>query len=75
MILLGLKIIEADMIAHTTERSLVLLVDDIFSELDDDNAAHFIHTITPHQLILTSQKPLADTAKLGGFSCINLTLP
>lgn len=72
MILLGLKIIEANFLEKITEKSIVLLIDDIFAELDDSNAEHFLNITTQHQMILTSQKSLHNEKNRENFSCINL---
>jgi DNA replication and repair protein recF len=72
MILLGLKVIEADFIAKQTEKQLILLVDDIFAELDENNIILFLNIIIQHQIILTSQKSLPDGINHEKFTCINL---
>lgn len=63
MLLLGLKILESDFVQKQTGMSIILLVDDILAELDDMNASRFLDIITPHQVILTSQKVLPNTTK------------
>lgn len=72
MILLGLKIIESDCIAHYTQKNILLLVDDIFAELDEKNIEKFLNIFIQHQLIMTSQKALPDNINWTQFTCINL---
>lgn len=60
MLLLGLKVIESDFMAKQTDTSVILLVDDIFAELDEKNIILFLNNIIQHQMILTSQKPLPE---------------
>lgn len=73
MILLGLKVIECDFLEKQTEKKIVLLVDDIFAELDENNIILFLNIIIQHQIILTSQKPLPKAINPKNFTCINLT--
>lgn len=56
-----------------TEKTIILLVDDIFAELDEKNILLFLNIIIQHQIILTSQKPLPDAINSQKFTCINLT--
>ena len=72
MILLGLKMIEREFIASTLNLRVILLIDDIFAELDDKNSDIFLSTLMQHQIILTSQKPLPNHEKYHDFICINL---
>lgn len=72
MLLLGLKVIESDFLAYQTQKEIILLVDDIFAELDENNIIIFLNTIIQHQTILTSQKPLPDGVNHENFTCINL---
>lgn len=72
MLLLGLKIIEANFLEKNTDKSIVLLIDDIFAELDDANGEKFLNITTQHQMILTSQRLLRDEDSRENFSCINL---
>jgi len=73
MILLGLKMIEIDYIAQILDISMILLVDDIFAELDDLNSNIFLNSFMQHQVILTSQKTLPNHEKYHDFICINLS--
>jgi recombinational DNA repair ATPase RecF len=72
MLLLGLKILEADFIEKTLHIQVVLLIDDIFAELDTKNSEIFLNSLMPYQMILTSQKPLPNGEKYGDFICINM---
>lgn len=72
MILLGLKMIEREFIARTLDLPVILLIDDIFAELDERNSEIFLDSLTTHQVILTSQKPLPHHEKHHDFICINL---
>jgi DNA replication and repair protein RecF len=72
MILLGLKMIEREFIARTLDLPVILLIDDIFAELDERNSDIFLDSLTTHQVILTSQKPLPNHEKHHDFICINL---
>jgi DNA replication and repair protein RecF len=72
MILLGLKMIEREFIARTLDLPVILLIDDIFAELDERNSEIFLDSLTTHQVILTSQKPLPNHEKHHDFICINL---
>jgi recombinational DNA repair ATPase RecF len=72
MILLGFKMIEADFINKTTNLPTIILIDDIFAELDDKNSEIFLNSLTTHQVILTSQKSLPNHEKHHDFICINL---
>lgn len=72
MILLGLKMIEREFIARTLDLPVILLIDDIFAELDEQNSEVFLESLTTHQVILTSQKPLPNHEKHHDFICINL---
>lgn len=58
MLLLGYKILEREFLEKTLNKKVILLVDDIFAELDDKNASIFLDSLTTYQTILTSQKPL-----------------
>lgn len=75
MLLLGLKVIESDFVAKQTQKSVILLVDDIFAELDENNIILFLNIIIQHQIILTSQKPLPEAINSEKFTCINLMNP
>ncbi len=72
MVLLWFKMIEANFIAEKLGSPVVLLIDDIFAELDEKNSDIFLNSLTTHQIILTSQKPLPNHEKYHDFICINL---
>lgn len=72
MLLIGLKMIERSFIAETLDLPVILLIDDIFAELDDENSQAFLDSLSQYQVILTSQKPLPNHEKYHDFTCINL---
>lgn len=72
MLLLGLKMIEASFIEKTLNIEVVLLIDDIFAELDEINSDTFLKSLIPYQTILTSQRPLPNHEKYEDFICINI---
>lgn len=72
MVLLGLKIIEARFVSKILNIPAILLVDDIFAELDEINSEIFLNSLKTYQVILTSQKPLPNHEKHHDFICINL---
>lgn len=73
MILLWLKMIEVDYISAIQDFPVILLIDDIFAELDDTNSNVFLNSLMQYQVILTSQKPLPNHEKYHDFICINLS--
>jgi DNA replication and repair protein RecF len=73
MLLLGLKLIEADYIKKILDLPVILLIDDIFAELDQVNSDIFLNSFMQHQIILTSQKSLPNHEKSHDFICINLS--
>ncbi len=64
--------IEQDCIAQILDMDVILLVDDIFAELDESNSQIFLDSLMQYQVILTSQKPLPNHEKYHHFTCINL---
>ena len=72
MLLLGLKLIERHFISTTLDLRVILLIDDIFAELDENNSDIFLSSLMQYQVILTSQKPLPNHEKYHDFACINL---
>jgi len=64
--------IEREFLATTLDLPVILLVDDIFAELDDINSVSFLNSLMQYQIILTSQKPLPNHEKYRDFICINL---
>lgn len=72
MILLWLKMIEVEYINSLLNIPVILLIDDIFSELDENNSEIFLNSLMQYQIILTSQKPLPNHEKYHNFICINV---
>jgi DNA replication and repair protein RecF len=71
-VVLVLKLAELAYIENYTGRSPVLLLDDVFSELDEQRRSYLINTLTDYQAIITTTD--ADTAsKLGSSHIINTT--
>jgi recombinational DNA repair ATPase RecF len=64
--------IEREFVSHTLSLSVILLIDDIFAELDEHNSDIFLDSLMQYQVILTSQKPLPNQEKYQNFTCINL---
>ncbi len=73
MILLWLKMIEVDYTSTMQGFPVILLIDDIFAELDGINSSIFLNSLMQYQVILTSQKPLPNHEKYHDFICINLS--
>ena len=57
-IILALKYIEADMIAAQFGMSPLILLDDVFGELDSTRQQHLIETFNNQQIIITSTHPI-----------------
>ncbi|MBS9783945.1 DNA replication/repair protein RecF [Candidatus Gracilibacteria bacterium] len=72
MLLIGLKIIEAKWIQTRLDVSVIILLDDIFSELDTQNSNLFLNSIKHYQTFLTSQDLHEKTLKNQQITCINL---
>ena len=72
MLLLGLKVLEVRFLEKYLNIPIILLIDDIFAELDEENLLKFLNSLTTHQTILTSQKPLPVHENWNNFICINL---
>lgn len=53
-IILALKFIEAEIIKDTTNKKPLILLDDVFSELDESRRKSLIQNFKHHQIILTS---------------------
>ncbi len=64
--------IEVEFLTSVLDLPVILLIDDIFAELDEQNSEIFLDSLTTHQVILTSQKPLPNHEKHHDFICINL---
>lgn len=71
-LLLALKQIEILFIKKYLDLPIVLLFDDIFSELDEAHADIIITQFNGDQVIITSQRELPENEKWKNFSCINL---
>ena len=72
MLLLGLKMLEAKFISDILHIPVIILIDDIFAELDEKNSEIFLNSLIQYQVILTSQKSLPNHEKHHDFICINL---
>lgn len=57
-ILLGLKFLEIDFIEAVSEKKTVLLLDDLFSELDSEHIDYILQGIGDRQTFITSQNML-----------------
>lgn len=53
-IVLALKFLEIDIIEHITTKKPIVLLDDVFSELDDERQQHLTTLTRSHQIIITS---------------------
>lgn len=53
-IILALKFIEANLILQKSHQKPLILLDDVFSELDDSRRQHLVQNFKNHQVILTS---------------------
>ena len=53
-LLLAIKLAEIDYIKHKTKRNPILLLDDVFSELDESRQKHLINAIQGCQVIITT---------------------
>jgi len=72
MLLFSLKEAEMFFIEKYSQKEILLLIDDMFAELDDENSWKFLKSLRPYQTILTSQKPLKNEENWLNFICINL---
>ena len=72
MLLLWLKTLEVQFLEKYTNIPVLLLIDDIFAELDEKNSFQFINSLKTYQTILTSQKPHENRENWADFICINL---
>lgn len=73
ILLLWLKQIEIFFLKKHLGLPIVLLLDDLFAELDTHNAERLIEKYEVDQIILTTQRELPKNEKWDHFSCINLT--
>lgn len=53
-IILALKFLEVGLIEDTTEQKPIILLDDVFSELDEQRQMHLATNFQNHQIIMTS---------------------
>lgn len=61
---LALKFIEVELLEKVLEKKPIILLDDVFSELDQDRQTHLVTNLKNHQIIMTSvsaPKNLKDT--------------
>ena len=57
---LAMKFIEAEMITNSTHKKPLVLLDDIFSELDENRQKHLIRNFKEYQMIITSTTTPGD---------------
>lgn len=72
LLLLSLKLIEVAFLQDGCDTPIILLIDDIFAELDEANILRFLKSLKTYQTILTSQKSLPNGEDWSEFTCINL---
>jgi DNA replication and repair protein RecF len=72
LLLLSLKLIEVAFLRDERAYPIILLIDDIFAELDEGNILRFLKSLKTYQTILTSQKSLPNGEDWSEFTCINL---
>jgi len=53
-VVLALKFLEVAIIQRITDKVPIILLDDVFSELDEDRQSYLIESTTKHQIIITS---------------------
>lgn len=68
-IVLALKFLEVGIIEQITNRKPIILLDDVFSELDIDRQKALSDTIRSHQIVITSTHVLSDNKN---FKHVNL---
>jgi DNA replication and repair protein RecF len=61
-VVLALKFLEVDIIESITGKAPIILLDDVFSELDKDRQSHLIESTTRNQIIITSATGSHDIA-------------
>ncbi len=69
-ILLALKFLEVDIIERLTGKKPLILLDDVFSELDITRQQSLSDTIREHQIIITSTHTVSDS---GEYQHVTLT--
>jgi DNA replication and repair protein RecF len=65
-IILALKFLEVDIIEEVTDQKPIILLDDVFSELDEERQTHLATNFQNHQIIMTSTNAptMLDQAKI-----------
>jgi len=61
-IVLALKFLEVDIIEQITGIKPIILLDDVFSELDQERQKSLSDTIRSHQIVITSTHILSDSS-------------
>ncbi len=59
-IVIAMKFIEADMILKTTRKAPIVLLDDVFSELDEARQKALVYNFKKNQVIITSVNAVED---------------
>ena len=62
-IVLAMKFLEVDIIEQVIDQKPIILLDDVFSELDIDRQKALSETIKSHQIIITSTNILSESNK------------
>lgn len=62
-IILALKFLEVEIIERITDQKPIILMDDVFSELDESRQKALSDTINGHQIIITSTHVLSGSKK------------
>lgn len=63
--ILALKLIETQIISQSSEQDVIMLLDDVFGELDYAHQQHLMGSINSHQTIITSTHTLAEKLQHG----------
>lgn len=71
-IILALKYIEADLAYQYTEQRPVVLLDDVFGELDDERQKHLLTSFKDNQIIVTSTHTIPKKSLLKNATVIKL---
>jgi DNA replication and repair protein RecF len=72
LLLIHLKQLEISFLKVYLNKKIILLIDDIFAELDEKNTKHVLHSLNTYQSIITSQRMLPSEWIDIHFSCIDL---
>lgn len=62
---LAVKFIEVDLIEEIVEKKPIILLDDVFSELDKNRQAHLVTNFKNHQIIMTSVNAPSSLSRAG----------